>query len=651
MDSEDKVVCAGLVLILNAVLTSKYDKLRQVLDGSMPDIANKMLEKGLISEPVKKTGTFDAIIQSFRSGCGFITDTTTLDKYVSDFFYVLQNVGGPPAMAGLTLEAELKESVEKEFPYLSFLVRRKPMKSTSVPENANFVSIKPKLNRSAYSESHTLPSSMEHSEPITLEYNTSPAVSRQSNTDTPGIYFQAREEEDFKKDGGPDASELASTRPNTLTDPNNPVISGKTSNNAIKSPASSSPILKDSGMPPTSKLNLLNGSLATSGQPHLSNYQQPIADTYNPSEPVSDKSEARNNLLSSRSMSSFSESSMANEYIDHLKEELKEKELKGVQYERKKKEEAEKKYCESLESQVQQLREELQNVRKELQDVREENASEKQKLQLEKAEFSQEKKDLKVVEDRLLRHKEEFVQKEIYLKSELENIRLNKDTIKLESDKLIQKKESLKELNKEAIKVERDHVTRERRKIDKDRKHHKQVEEELKQLKLKLNDQQREQTTLRKEQDKLEKDRLELRKAQDEFREKEDEIKLKREDITKQGKEMKVREQTITVRERRLNEREAEQLQQCKVNIERENSLKEKETEHSRQCESVKQREDEITRRERHVGEMRTKTRRESQHVRQEQKAYHQWLSQYRGFLVAFGVILLFYTFVLIYLL
>ena len=152
----DTVVCAHIVRLLNAVLQSNYDKLGRVLQGSMPDFANKMFEKALITECVKNTCTFKAIIQDFKAACGCITEISAIEKHIFSFLTVLEDLGGPPSTAGLKLEKELKVLIDMEIPSLSkFLVRSKPCKSHSIPLAADVVFITEKPHRKRYSDSPT----------------------------------------------------------------------------------------------------------------------------------------------------------------------------------------------------------------------------------------------------------------------------------------------------------------------------------------------------------------------------------------------------------------------------------------------------------------------------------------------------------------
>ena len=89
------------------------DTLRTMFNNSLQRIADKFLEKQLISVEVHNKPTFDAIISDFFTSMVFFQTINEIQGHCSKFLTVFKDLGGPFAKASTTLAKEWKTCAEE----------------------------------------------------------------------------------------------------------------------------------------------------------------------------------------------------------------------------------------------------------------------------------------------------------------------------------------------------------------------------------------------------------------------------------------------------------------------------------------------------------------------------------------------------------
>ena len=116
--------CVGLDAIkqnLEDVLMNNQVDLKEAFDLSLSNVADELLQVGIISKSVHKSPTYDNMIGSFVAGLKFIQKPSDLKKECDTFLSALSNIGGPVARAAGMLRDEWDQE---------FTVKRRKMTHT-----------------------------------------------------------------------------------------------------------------------------------------------------------------------------------------------------------------------------------------------------------------------------------------------------------------------------------------------------------------------------------------------------------------------------------------------------------------------------------------------------------------------------------------
>ena len=97
---------------IKQVLTKNQVNLNEVFQLSLNDIANELLQIGIITKSVQVEPTYDKIIGCFLAGLNFICEQSDLEGQCSKFLTALSNVGGPVALASAMIQREWKQAME-----------------------------------------------------------------------------------------------------------------------------------------------------------------------------------------------------------------------------------------------------------------------------------------------------------------------------------------------------------------------------------------------------------------------------------------------------------------------------------------------------------------------------------------------------------
>ena len=89
----------GIKRNIKGVLVQNQVDLKEAFDLSLSNVADELVQVGIISKSVHKSPTYDNIIGSFVSGLTFIDDLADLKKECDTFLSALSNIGGPVARA------------------------------------------------------------------------------------------------------------------------------------------------------------------------------------------------------------------------------------------------------------------------------------------------------------------------------------------------------------------------------------------------------------------------------------------------------------------------------------------------------------------------------------------------------------------------
>ena len=95
--------------------------LKEAFDLSLSNVADELLQVGIISKSVHKSPTYDNIIGSFLAGLKFVQKRSDVKKECDTFLSALSNIGGPVARAADMLRREWEQE---------FTVKRRKMTHT-----------------------------------------------------------------------------------------------------------------------------------------------------------------------------------------------------------------------------------------------------------------------------------------------------------------------------------------------------------------------------------------------------------------------------------------------------------------------------------------------------------------------------------------
>ena len=97
---------------IKQVLTKNQVDLNEVFQLSLDNIANELLQVGIITKPVQVEPTYDKIIGCFLAGLNFIRKQSDLEGQCNKFLTALSNVGGPVALASTMIQEEWEQAME-----------------------------------------------------------------------------------------------------------------------------------------------------------------------------------------------------------------------------------------------------------------------------------------------------------------------------------------------------------------------------------------------------------------------------------------------------------------------------------------------------------------------------------------------------------
>ena len=104
----------GIKRNIKGVLTKNQVDLKEAFDLSLSNVADELVQVGIISKSVHKSPTYDNIIGSFVSGLTFIDDLADLKKECDTFLSALSNIGGPVACAAGMLRREWDQVMHED---------------------------------------------------------------------------------------------------------------------------------------------------------------------------------------------------------------------------------------------------------------------------------------------------------------------------------------------------------------------------------------------------------------------------------------------------------------------------------------------------------------------------------------------------------
>ena len=104
----------GIKRNIKGVLTKNQVDLKEAFDLSLSNVADELLQVGIISKSVHKSPTYDNIIGSFVAGLKFIRKQSDLKKECDTFLSALSNIGGPVARAAGMLRDEWDQVMHED---------------------------------------------------------------------------------------------------------------------------------------------------------------------------------------------------------------------------------------------------------------------------------------------------------------------------------------------------------------------------------------------------------------------------------------------------------------------------------------------------------------------------------------------------------
>ena len=97
---------------LEEVLTKNQVALKRAFNLSLSNVADELLQAGIISKSVQESPTYDNIIGSFVVAVSFIDNLDEVKGQCDKFLSALSNVGGPVAFAVNMLRREWEQEFE-----------------------------------------------------------------------------------------------------------------------------------------------------------------------------------------------------------------------------------------------------------------------------------------------------------------------------------------------------------------------------------------------------------------------------------------------------------------------------------------------------------------------------------------------------------
>ena len=81
----------------------------------MTCLANRLFQAGLINKAIRRSPTFDSIVQEFVSAMRFMNSFSEVQDHCTEFLTVFNRIGGSLAVASRTLQTEWSEIFKCEF--------------------------------------------------------------------------------------------------------------------------------------------------------------------------------------------------------------------------------------------------------------------------------------------------------------------------------------------------------------------------------------------------------------------------------------------------------------------------------------------------------------------------------------------------------
>ena len=104
----------GIKRNIKGVLVQNQVDLKEAFDLSLSNVADELVQVGIISKSVHKSPTYDNIIGSFLAGLTFIRKQSDLKKECDTFLSALSNIGGPVARAAGMLRDEWDQVMHED---------------------------------------------------------------------------------------------------------------------------------------------------------------------------------------------------------------------------------------------------------------------------------------------------------------------------------------------------------------------------------------------------------------------------------------------------------------------------------------------------------------------------------------------------------
>ena len=140
-----------VIQIIKEVFQCYQRKLADVIDGSLPDFANRMSEKSLTT--VKDN--FNNIMQQCMAGFPFLNTLESIEERCCKILDILIEMGEPVALAGTSLKDEISRKIHNEFPNIPRFFFQSTSSNVVQSTPKNVVSIQPSYNLQAYHNDHS----------------------------------------------------------------------------------------------------------------------------------------------------------------------------------------------------------------------------------------------------------------------------------------------------------------------------------------------------------------------------------------------------------------------------------------------------------------------------------------------------------------
>ena len=95
--------------LIEGALTKRHAQLNDSSRCCLPSLTSNMFAAGLISNEIRRTPSFDGIIDEFKAGMSYITEQSKFGDHCTKFLRACIDEGGAIAMAARTLQKDWKE--------------------------------------------------------------------------------------------------------------------------------------------------------------------------------------------------------------------------------------------------------------------------------------------------------------------------------------------------------------------------------------------------------------------------------------------------------------------------------------------------------------------------------------------------------------